>query len=170
MKKNKTQVLVLMAFYVALFMVMDYATNLFLFLKMPNGGSLGLSTIPLLIASYHLGYKNGLMVAVICVFVQFMTGPMYTPDILGFILDYFLAFSAYGLASCFPNFSFFYSGVLITNLIRFCCSWISGVIVWKLDWIGSLAYNMTYMLPTFITGVLFVPILMKSLSKLLKRN
>jgi thiamine transporter len=164
MKKSiETKDLVLMAFYVALFMVLDTFVNTLPILQMPNGGSLGLSTIALLIASYHLGWKKGLFVAVVSVFAQFVTGPMYTPNLLGFLLDYLIAFSAYGLASCFPNFGFFYTGVLITNLIRLLSSVISGVVVWSTPWWGSLTYNATYMLPTIILTMVAVPLLYKSI-------
>ncbi|WP_296242238.1 energy-coupled thiamine transporter ThiT, partial [uncultured Faecalicoccus sp.] len=95
--------LVLMAFYVALFMVLDTFINTLPMLQMPNGGSLGVSTLALLLASYHLGWKKGLAVAIVAVFAQFITGPMYTPTLIGFLLDYLLAFAAYGLASLFPN-------------------------------------------------------------------
>ena len=118
--------LVLMAFYVALFMVLDTFINTLPMLQMPNGGSLGVSTLALLLASYHLGWKKGLAVAIVSVFAQFITGPMYTPTLIGFLLDYLLAFAAYGLASLFPNFGYFYTGVLVTNFIRFVCSTISG--------------------------------------------
>lgn len=55
MKKLTTLDLVYMAFYAALFMVLDYFTNMIPFLKMPNGGSIGVSTIALIVCSYHLG-------------------------------------------------------------------------------------------------------------------
>ena len=66
-------------------------------------------------ASYHLGWKKGLFVSVVSVFAQFVTGPMYTIDLLGFLLDYLLAFSVYGIACLFPNFGYFYTGVLVTT-------------------------------------------------------
>lgn len=100
---------------------------------------------------------------------MFVTGPMYTPDLMGFLLDYLLAFGAYGLASLFPNFGWFYSGVLITNALRFLFSTLSGVYVWGVDWIGSIAYQASYMIPTLILGMVLVPILMKSLQPMLKK-
>ena len=154
---------VLMAFYVALFMVLDTFINTMPILQMPNGGSLGVSTLALLIASYHLGWQKGLFVAVVAVFAQFITGPMYTPTLIGFLLDYLLAFAAYGLASLFPNFGYFYSGVLVTNAIRFICSTISGVVVWETPLWGSITYQATYMIPTFILGIVLVPLMMKLL-------
>ncbi|MBP3853494.1 MAG: energy-coupled thiamine transporter ThiT, partial [Erysipelotrichaceae bacterium] len=88
----------------------------------------------------------------------------------GFLLDYLFAFSAYGLAPLFPNKGWFYSGVLITNLIRFCCSVLSGVIVWETPLWGSITYNATYMLPTLIAGLVLIPFLIKTVTKRLPGN
>ena len=96
MKNLSVRDLVLMAFYVAVFMVLDTFVNTLPLFQMPNGGSLGISTIPLLMASYQLGWQKGLIVSIVSVFAQFVTGPMYTPDLVGFLLDYFIAFSVYG--------------------------------------------------------------------------
>ena len=51
--KWTTKDLVYMALYAALFIVLDVAVNTLGILQMPNGGSLGVSVIPLLMASYH---------------------------------------------------------------------------------------------------------------------
>lgn len=162
--------LVLMAFYVALFMVLDTFINTLPMLQMPEGGSLGVSTLALLLASYHLGWKKGLAVAIVSVFAQFITGPMYTPTLIGFLLDYLLAFAAYGLASLFPNFGVFYSGVLVTNAIRFICSTLSGVVVWETTLWGSITYQATYMIPTFIIGIILIPLMMKVLEPYIQKT
>lgn len=163
MKKTNVRELVLMAFYVALFMVLDVTVNALPLFRMPNGGSLGISCLALLMASYQLGWKKGLAVSLLSVFAMFLTGPMYTPDLLGFLLDYLLAFGVYGLASLFPNFGVFFSGVLITNLLRFFFSTLSGVIVWNVPWIGSIQYQAAYMIPTTIVTLIFTPMLYRLL-------
>ncbi|MFA1015697.1 energy-coupled thiamine transporter ThiT [Dubosiella newyorkensis] len=170
MKNLSVRELVLMAFYVALFMVLDTFVNALPLFQMPNGGSLGISTIALLMASYQLGWKKGLVVSILSVFAQFVTGPMYTPNLLGFLLDYFIGFSVYGLACLFPNFGYFYSGVLITNLIRFVSSTISGIVCWETPLWASITYNASYMLPTLILGLVLVPLLYKALEPVLKKT
>lgn len=169
MKNVSVKDLVLMAFYVALFMVLDTFVNTMQILQMPEGGSLGVSTLALLMASYHLGWKKGLIVSVVSVFAQFVTGPMYTPDLIGFLLDYFIAFSVYGLASIFPNFGFVFTGVFITNLIRFISSTVSGVIVYDTTLAGSIIYQATYMVPTMIMGMIVLPLLYKALEPQIKK-
>ena len=94
---------------------------------------------------------------------------MYTPDLLGFLLDYLLAFSVYGIACLFPNFGYFYTGVLVTNFIRFVCSTISGTVVWGVDLWGSIVYQATYMVPTLILGLIIVPLLYKAVEPSIKK-
>lgn len=160
----KVKDLVYMAFYAALFMVLDFLTNNFIpFLKMPNGGTIGVSTIALLICSYHLGWKKATLVGMISVAIQFVTGPMYIPQLLGFLLDYLIAFSVYGLASLFPNYKYFYSGVLITNFLRFLSHTIGGVIVWETSLGGSIVYNAPYMIATTLVGLVLVPLIVERL-------
>lgn len=103
---------------------------------MPQGGTLGLGTIALLLASYHLGWQLGLITAMLSVLIQFVTGQMYILGFTQFLLDYFIAFSVYGIACLFPNWKYFYSGVLITNLIRFLSSTISGVVFYGVTPVG----------------------------------
>ena len=169
MNKWTTKDIVFMALYGALFIVLDVAVNALGILQMPNGGSLGVSVIPLLIASYHLGWQKGLVVSVVSVLLQFVTGPMYTPNLIGFVLDYLLAFSIYGLASLFPNYKYFYSGVLITNLVRLASSTLSGMIVWETPLWGSITYNASYMIPTTILCLVVLPLVMPRIKPLIKK-
>ena len=168
--KWTTKDLVYMALYAALFIVLDVAVNMLGILQMPNGGSLGVSVIPLLMASYHLGWQKGTVVAVLSILLQYVTGPMYTPDLVGFLLDYFFAFSVYGLASLFPNYKWFYSGVLVTNLVRLICSTLSGILVWETAPWASLVYNATYMIPTAILCLVLLPLVMPRIKPLMNKK
>ena len=168
--KWTTKDLVYMALYAALFIVLDVAVNTLGILQMPNGGSLGVSVIPLLMASYHLGWQKGTVVAVLSILLQYVTGPMYTPDLVGFLLDYFFAFSVYGLASLFPNYKWFYPGVLVTNLVRLLCSTLSGILVWETAPWASLVYNATYMIPTAILCLVLLPLVMPRIKPLMNKK
>ncbi|HZJ86542.1 MAG TPA: energy-coupled thiamine transporter ThiT [Erysipelotrichaceae bacterium] len=162
-----TRELVMLAVYAALFLALELVQNQFGFFKMANGGSWSISVVVLLLASYHLGYKKGVYISLISVVLQFLSGDMYlATGVFGFILDYVIAYGVYGLASIFPNFKFVYTGVFVTNLVRFLVSTLSGMIFYKVDLLGSLAYNATYMLPTTITALVLVPILHHRMKKL----
>ncbi len=152
-----------MAMYLALFFVLDWLSNTLPLFRMPQGGTLGIGTIALLMASYHLGWKLGTITAMLSVLLQFATGQMYILGFVQFLLDYFIAFSVYGIACLFPNFKLFYSGILVTNAVRFLSSTISGVVFYGLTWVPSMAYQATYMIPTLILDLILVPLLIKAM-------
>ena len=158
--KNSTRDLVLLAMYAALFMAVELIQNQFGLFKMPQGGSLGLSSVILLLASYHLGVKKGVAISLISVLLQFLTGKMYLEaGIVGFLLDYVLAFGIYGIASSVPNVKWFYPGVIVTNTIRLAAHTLAGTLVWDVPLWPSLGYNATYMIPTMIVGIILVPLI-----------
>ena len=166
MKKSNfsTRDIVYIALYGALFIAVEYFQNVFQLLKMPQGGSLGISSIVLLMASYKLGWKKGLIVSLISVPLQFITGIMYLEGgLIGFLLDYVVGFGIYGIACLLPNFGYFYSGVFVTNAIRFASSTVAGTLVWQTPIKASIVYNATYMIPTAIIGLVLVPLVSKRL-------
>lgn len=168
----KTRDLTYMAVYLALFAVLDFVANTVPLFQMPNGGSLGLGVIPLLLASYHLGWKKGVLVGVLSIIIQELVGQLYIVDFAQFLLEYVIAFGVYGLAVVFKNFKIgavtVYTGVIVTNLIRFLAHWFAGVYYWGLDWAGSAVYNSGYMLATTILCIILVPLIVPRLGKVLK--
>ena len=166
MKKLDTKTLTLMAIYCALFVILDRVSDALNLFQMASGGKLNLSPIVLLICSYHLGYKNGLLIGIVSVFLQLVIGSVKFYGIWSFLLDYLIAYAVYGLASLFPNFKYFYSGVIITSIIRLLSSTLSGTLLWETPFWGSLTYNATYMIPTTICAILVVPLLCERLKKI----
>lgn len=165
----KTRDLTYMAFYLGLFAVLDFVANRVPIFQMPNGGSLGLGIVPLLLASYHLGWKKGVFVGVLSVAIQALVGQLYIVDFPQFMLEYFIAFGIYGIAVLFKNYKMvsipLYTGIIVTNLIRFLCHWVAGVYYWGLDWSGSAIYNSGYMIATTILCLIIVPLVMIRLPK-----
>lgn len=103
------------------------------------------------------------MVAMLSILMQFITGEMYLLGFVQFLLDYFIAFSVYGLACLFPNFGWFYSGILVVNAVRFFSSTLSGVLFYQTPFVPSMAYQASYMIPTLILDLVLVPMLVKAL-------
>lgn len=162
-KNLTTRELVMLALYAALFIAFEVVQNQFGLFAMPQGGSMSISAVVLLLASYHLGYKKGVMLALISVILQFITGRMFfgTGIGIGFILDYVVGYGVYGLASLFPNFKYLYTGVIMTNLTRYLASTLSGMLFYGANLTGSLAYNATYMIPTTLAAIVLVPLIHK---------
>ena len=167
-----------MGMYLALFFVFDWLSNQIPFFKMPQGGTLGLGVIPLILASYHLGWKKGLLVGVLSVVLQFMTGQMYLVQnsdgfslfqiFLQFMMEYPVAFGVYGLSSLFPNYGKFSTGVMVTNLIRLALHVIAGTIYWATPLPASISYNAWYMVPTMLLSLVIVPLIMSRLKSFIK--
>ena len=171
MKENRLEVrqLVQIALYAAIFIVLDLVSNMIPFLKMPNGGSIGISVIVLLLASYRLGWTGGLAVVFIALILMPMTGTLYMVNALDYIFEYVIAFGVYGLAVLLPtlqvkNFKI-HTGIYVSNFIRFLIHLSAGVWFWGLNWSGSFAYNAPYMLATTIVSALVTPILLSRLKK-----
>ena len=169
MKKSSVRDLVYIALYAALFVVLDYVTNALNLFRMPNGGSLSFATVALLLASYHLGDKKGLLVCLVAILLMFAIGSITYYGIASLLLDYVIAYCAYGLASAFKNIKWFYPGIIVTNLIRLASSTLAGMLVWETDLWGSLVYNGGYIIPTMIVDLILVPLLYNMLKPVLNK-
>lgn len=165
-----TRNLVRMAIYLALFLVLDLVANTFGLFRMPQGGSLGLGVIALLLASYDLGWKNGLLVSLLSIVLMYFTGQVWFVAFGQYLLDYVLAFGVYGLAVLFPTFnrdsSFpIMSGILITNALRLFFSFLAGIIYYGVTPWASLLYQASYMVPTTVLTFIIVPLIYVRLKK-----
>ena len=165
MKKLTTKTLAIMAIYCAVFVILDRVSDALNLFQMANGGKLNFGPVALLMCSYHLGWKNGLLVGVTSVFLQLAIGSVKFYGIWSFLLDYLIAYAVYGLASLFPNWKYFYSGVLITSALRLLSSTLSGTLLWETPLWASLVYNASYMIPTTVCAIIVVPLLCERLKK-----
>lgn len=166
MKKMTTKTMTLMAIYCALFVILDRISDSLNLFQMASGGKLNFGPIALLMCSYHLGWKNGLLVGITSVFLQLAIGSVKFYGLWSFLLDYLIAYAVYGMASLFPNWKYFYSGVLITSILRLLSSTLSGTLLWETPLWGSFLYNASYMIPTTICAVIVVPLLCERLKKI----
>ncbi len=175
--KFKTRLLAMVegALMVALSVVLD----LLPLPSWPQGGSITVAMIPLVYYSYRRGTKWGLMAGLIGAAVQLLLG-WYAPPagnitamLLCVLLDYALAFGILGGAEFFARLLMCPSrlvgygfGALCVTLIRFACSFLSGVLLWGSYapegtnvWIYSLTYNASYMIPNAILTTVFIVIM-----------
>ena len=146
--------------------------------KWPNGGSLSIAAVPIIFISYRHGLLWGLSSGLVYSVVQMITG-FYPPPagtFLGYVgvvlLDYVLAFTAFGLADLFAKpfgrhrLVGYGVGAICVNLLRFLCSFLSGWIIWgvyapegQAPWLYSLLYNGGYMLPNAILCAVVIVLL-----------
>ena len=177
---SKTRILVECALMIALGTVL---ANIKIF-ELANGGSITLfSMVPFILVSFRHGVKWGLFTGFVNSLLQMLLG-FYAPPAPGLLplfgmimLAYVLAFTLLGLASLFakPSSNRLVGvgvGTAVVCLIRFLCSFLSGVLIWgNLSeglpaWTYSLGYNASYMLPETILTVVATVLLYKAAPKL----
>ncbi len=161
---DRIRALVECAIMVALAVVID----LIPMPKWPNGGSVSIAAVPIIYISYRRGLGWGLGTGLVYSVIQLLTG-WYAPPagtLLAaaacVLLDYLLAFSAFGAADFFAKpwknkLVGWGVGAVLVNVIRFLCSFLSGWILWDTyapegvpAWLYSLTYNGGYMLPNAV--------------------
>ncbi len=191
------------AIMVAVAMVVDLLcklipTDAFL----PYGGSISAGIVPIAFLSFRHGAKWGLGSALVYIAIQMATG-FYAPPVTNFgyyllmiLLDYIIAYGIMGLACFFAKpFPGRYLGYIaataIVNLIRFVCSFLSGILVWNGNfyveegaqvptlftalsdggaWVYSLLYNGGYMLGTTILCTVAMALLCQAIDPLTLRR
>ncbi|MCI5723425.1 MAG: energy-coupled thiamine transporter ThiT [Erysipelotrichaceae bacterium] len=105
MKNGQIQKIAYMAIYMALYVVLKMVGNLIPILQMPNGGSIELELIPLMIASYHLGWKYGALCGLASFVLTIALGfPVYFVHPIQIVLDYVLPICSVGMVSLFKPF------------------------------------------------------------------
>ncbi len=165
-KRNNLLALVESSIMVALAIGLDLVCKLIPSLW-AMGGSVSIGCVPLIYLSYRRGWKWGSVSGLVYSCVQMLMGLDLPPAndllsvVLCIVLDYILAFAAFGLSDIFAK-PFVKSGKAIAGYVigavgvsvaRFLCSFTSGGILygsyapegWGV-WIYSLVYNGSYML------------------------
>ena len=160
----KTKNLVKISLYSALFVVLEFISNMVPLFRMPQGGSLSLGPIALLVASYDLGWRPAVLVSVLSILISsFVPGnTLYIYNPMQFALDYIVAYGVYGFASCFKDFNRLPVGVLMSGFARFmahnCAGWMFfGSGFENIFW-GVVGYNASYMIPTTLLSFAIIMI------------
>ena len=162
----------------------------------PNGGSIGIAMIPIIILSYRRGIKAGILGGLLVGVIDMMDGIDISPMadtsikiIASLSLDYILAWSLVGICGIFRDkitninkkikYLFLSLGVLLSGTLRFICLFLSGVLMWpNFEMVNpyeisatkvlfSLSYNSSYMIPTIILTIIVLLIIVNKLPKIL---
>lgn len=128
--------------------------------EMPQGGSVALTMVPILLIAIKRGPVAGFMTGGIYgVLSLLIAGVIYHP--MSILLDYVLAFGLLGLAGFFKkNVPGVVVGCFVGVLGRFISSLVSGAVLFaeyapagQNPWVYSMIYQATYLVPEFLISV-----------------
>ncbi|GKW47559.1 energy-coupled thiamine transporter ThiT [Planococcus sp. NCCP-2050] len=165
---------VLLMVEIAIFGALGYVLD-FVAFKMPQGGSVSLVMIPIVLMAFRRGTAAGILTGLLVGLLQIVTGVIsVTPLSFGFvvmqvILDYLVAYGVVGFAGLLRGnylkalqqgksggmIAAVVIGVLIASLLRYLMHVITGVLFFGMFAEGnvliySAVYNATYMIPVFL--------------------
>ncbi len=182
--RQLTEVAVLIALAAALELI---AT--FIIPRQPQGGSISISMIPIVVIVYRQGFKIGAFAGLVFGLLNWMIAglviysaagdvPFYVPA-AEVTLDYLLAYGVSALAviafkTINRDIIAFTVGMVIAGALRYLMHFISGVFIFggfapedQSVWVYSLTYNGAYMLPTIVLMGVLAPLIFPKLSDLL---
>jgi thiamine transporter len=159
MEQQKVRILVEAALAAALALALSYLR----LWHMPQGGSVSLENVPILIFALRWGLKAGLGAGAVAGLLQLILGG-YVVHPLQALLDYPLAFGVLGLAALTPR--PLWLGLTLGTFLRLVCHVLSGVVFFASYapegtnvWLYSTVYNGSYMLPNLGLSIILTYIL-----------
>lgn len=151
----------------------------------PNGGSIGIAMLPILVLAYRRGFTSSLVCATLLAFLQCFGGVYAISSswynvLFQILLDYILAYPVVAIAGLFykpfkkaetkkEQTKYLIIGSVLGGVAKFLTHFLSGFIFWaNYDFAGgpvvySIVYNGSYMLPnTILCTIILVLINLKA--------
>ncbi len=164
---------------IAIALVLETVASMFF--RMPQGGSISLVMVPLVLIGYYYGLGAALLSGLAVGILQGVLIPPYFVNIFQYFLDYILAFVFLGFGTLFVKRIRIRSnkelvlkliaGIFVAYLLRLACHVLSGTLYFP-EYAGeqavivySLIYNLTTLLPQFIGATIISPIVLLVMKK-----
>ena len=144
--------------------------------EMPQGGSVALTMVPILLIAIKRGAVAGIATgAIYGVLSLLIAGVIYHP--MSIFLEYVLAFGLLGLAGLFPkNILGVILGCFTGVCGRFISSLVSGAVLFaeyapegQNPWVYSLIYQATYLVPEFLISAVIIVLLFTKANRLFEK-
>ncbi len=154
----------------ALAVALAFVLGLIRVWKMPFGGSISLEMVPLILLALRQGPWVGIVTGAAYGLLDLAIDPFIVHPVQ-VLFDYPLAFGVLGLAGFFqPTVRGAILGTVVAVLARFLCHFVSGVVFfasyapegWN-PYLYSAAYNLAYLIPSFIIALVVVVVLLRAL-------
>lgn len=184
MDKKRLLMLVEIAVFAGVGIILDTLT-----ISMPQGGSVSFVMVPIVLMAIRWGLGAGMTTGLLIGLLQMMFVPKIYHWVQG-LLDYGLAFTVVGLAAVVRKplleaarhsvksrmILYITVGTVIGGLLRYAAHTIAGAVFFaeyagdQNEWIYSIIYNGTYMIPAIILTAIVASLLFTAAPKLLKQG
>lgn len=166
---KKTRELTEIAVTVALAVVCSFVC----IMKMPQGGSVSLTMIPILLLAYRRGAWQSMTAGAVYGLISLaIDGTVYHP--MSIPLDYLLAFGLIGVSGLFSK---DVKGIVFGTTAGIACRFLSSVLSGALlfasyapegqnPWIYSIVYQASYLVPEYIISITALLVLFKKAHRL----
>ncbi|CAM3212795.1 energy-coupled thiamine transporter ThiT [Filibacter tadaridae] len=182
MNRKRLQILLEIAILGAISFVLDQIG-----FKMPQGGSVTLSMLPIIVMAFRWGIAGGMLTGLVSGLLQLlMGGSVFHP--VQAALDYFVAYALVGLAAVTLAWllkskakgekklmvTAIVIGTIFGGLLRYVIHFIGGMVFFgqyagdQPVWLYSLLYNGAYMIPSIILSAIVAVLLLTTAPRLLK--
>ncbi len=170
------------AIFLALAVVLNSLSKM-IFVNMPQGGSVTLAMLPLLVYIHRWGVGQGLLVGFAYGLLDMLIDGGYAWGWQSMLLDYLVAYTALGLGGFFKGKAWgIFPCVALGCLSRFAVHYLSGITLYRileptavegLESLGAIAnphlysilYNGVYMLPNTVIAMVLAALLVAPLKK-----
>lgn len=183
MDKKKLLMMMEIAIFASVGLVLDQLS----FRVVPQGGSVSLVMLPIVLMAVRWGLVAGLTTGLLVGVLQMLFGG-YILHWAQALLDYAVAFTVVGFAAVLKPaienavkqkqnaklWTYFTLATVIGGMLRFVAHLLAGVIFFKEyagdqnPWIYSSIYNTTYIIPSIIITAIACALLIKASPKILK--
>lgn len=133
--------------FLSLCICLSFLLSFVVLFRLPQGGSISLECIPLLVAGFLYGAKASVTAGVITGILHLISGKAYVVHYLQFILDYPVAFGLIGVCGFFKKGRQQYFGLVAAFSLRYLAHVASGIVFFSQyapEGFNPVLYSMLY--------------------------
>ncbi|MDR1782617.1 MAG: energy-coupled thiamine transporter ThiT [Bacilli bacterium] len=154
---------------IALISAISYLLSMLVVFRMPQGGSITLYLVPLLLAAFNDKFRNCLLIGLITSLLQIVLGGYFLNPVQ-VCFDYvipvtLICISGYIITRNNNNILTNILGFIIACVLALLSYVCSGMLFYETPFVPSIIYNATFFVPTIIINLIIILIINKPLSK-----
>lgn len=178
MNNKKIRVLAYMAMLIALEVVLEFINRVIP--QMPQGGTVSFCLVPIFLAAYLLGTKEGLLVGFCSSLLLFVFGLATFWGWWSVALDYVIPLTVCGFAGAIKSIKLANGyelpiGIIFAMVLKFISHYLSGAVLFasyapegQSPYLYSLLYNAPYNIVTMIVCFILVMLLLPKFKKVVR--